>query len=762
LLARSHCRNRGKALAIIGAPRFGLLLAVVLAAVFLTYSNHFQNGFHFDDSHTITDNPYIRDLSNIPRFFTDATTFSIYARHQNYRPMVSTTLALDYRLAGGYDVFWFHLSTFLVFLAQLVAMYFLFAAILDAVRRDSRNRYVALFGTALYGLHPAMAETVNYIVQRGDVYVAFGIVSGLALYACLPRGRAWGVYLIPFAFAALSKQSGLVFPLFLLLYVLYFENEAGQSLYRQFIKIVPSAILCALLGWLQLAMTPKSFFSVHVSAWSYVVTQPFVLLHYFGEFFLPLHLSADSDLEPFKTINGEALLGFLFVVGVVVTIWITARRTMLRPISFGLAWFLIASLPTSLYPLAEVENDHRMFLPFVGLALAAAWSLGLGVEAYLRRYDGNAARGAILAACLVVLGACAFGTHERNEVWRSDESLWYDVTQKSPRNAGGLMAYGRAEMQDGNFAVALDYLQRARSVSPKNPRVEDNLGALYDAQGRPVEAETHFERSVVLAPFDAEMRVDYASWLYESGRLPEALDELRVAVQLSPTWLAVRNQLMQTYAKAGELSDARRVATEALGVEPGDTDARRFLASPDPNADYWVTLSFQSCEQRRYLRCIFFAREALKRKPYSFEAYRNIGAAYALLGIWDKAIENERLALAVDPRAGVRRNFLAEYQEQKRKTPPPATSEAFLETSLRYHAAGLYAESIAAARQALRRRANDAEAYNSISAGYEALGKWDDAIDAAQSALRIEPNNEAARTDLDWALLRKREIRTAP
>jgi tetratricopeptide (TPR) repeat protein len=742
--------------------KFGSLLVVVLAAVCIAYSNHFQNGFHFDDSHTITDNPYIRDLSNIPRFFTDATTFSIYPRHHIYRPIVSASLALDYRLGGGYDVFWFHLSTFLVYLVQLIAMYVLFAAILDAVRRDSRNRYIALFGTALYGLHPAMAETVNYIIQRGDVYVACGIVSGLALYACLPRWRVWGIYLIPFAFAALSKQPGVIFPLLLLLYVLYFENEARQSLYRLGIAILPAAVLSALLGWLQLTMTPKTFLSVHVPAWSYLITQPFVLLRYFSEFFLPIHLSADTDLKPFTSLNGEALLGFLFVFAVAVTIWRTARRTMLRPISLGLAWFLIASLPTSLYPLPEIENDHRMFLPFVGLALAASWSLGLGAEAYLRRYDGNAARGTILAACLAVLGAGAYGTHARNDVWRTDESLWYDVTQKSPRNAGGLMAYGRAEMQRGNYAVALEYLQRARALSPTNPRIEGNLGSLYDAQGRPDEAETHFQRSVLFAPFDAEIRVAYASWLNESGRLPEALDELQIASQLSPTWIGVRNQQMHAYVNAGDIGDARRVAAEALRVEPRDTEARRFLASPDPNADYWVTLSFQSCGQRRYLLCIFFAREALKRKPYLPEAYHNIGAAYALLGIWDKAIENERLSLAIDPRAGAGRNFLSLYEEQRRKTPPPTTPEGFLEASVRYRAAGLYTESIAAARRALRRRPNYAEAYDNISADYEALGKWDDAIGAARDALRIEPSDEAAKSDLGWALLRKREIRALP
>src|SRR5256886_9086080 len=44
-----------------------------------------------------------------------------------------------------------------------------------------------------------------------------------------------------------------------------------------------------------------------------------------------------------------------------------ARSKRTRVIGFGLLWFLIALLPTSLFPLAEVMNDHRTFLPYIGL-----------------------------------------------------------------------------------------------------------------------------------------------------------------------------------------------------------------------------------------------------------------------------------------------------------------------------------------------------------------------------------------------------------
>jgi len=37
-----------------------LLVALMLLAVAATYANHFHNAFHFDDFHTIVDNPAIQ------------------------------------------------------------------------------------------------------------------------------------------------------------------------------------------------------------------------------------------------------------------------------------------------------------------------------------------------------------------------------------------------------------------------------------------------------------------------------------------------------------------------------------------------------------------------------------------------------------------------------------------------------------------------------------------------------------------------------
>ena len=65
---------------------------LVLAAVTFAYSNHFRNEFQFDDVHSITENVFIRDLSNLPRFFTDTTTSSALPDNIDYRGSQSPVL----------------------------------------------------------------------------------------------------------------------------------------------------------------------------------------------------------------------------------------------------------------------------------------------------------------------------------------------------------------------------------------------------------------------------------------------------------------------------------------------------------------------------------------------------------------------------------------------------------------------------------------------------------------------------------------------
>ncbi|MFZ0392295.1 MAG: tetratricopeptide repeat protein [Terracidiphilus sp.] len=740
--------------------RQAIWFAVLVLGVCLVYSNSFHNSFHFDDSHTIVDNPNVRSLHNVPRFFTDAKTFSVLPANRTYRPFVSASLALDYALGRGYKPFWFHLSAFLVFLLQLVFMEALFTAILNAARPEtaSTNRCVSLLAVAWYGLHPAMAETVNYIIQRGDIYSTIGVVAALAIYARLPRLRKTGLYLAPLAFALLSKPPAVVFPLLLFLYIAMFEREGNSRYAKAALASLPSLVVCAVLMAFQGTMTPKSFAPSTISNFSYCITQPFVLMRYFGALFLPIHLNVDTDLQPFASFNGEALLGFVFVALVLAAAWLTARRRALRPISYGLLWFLIASLPTSLYRLSEVENDHRMYMPFAGLVLAVVWAAYLAIEKAAAGANKPVVWRAATAASLVLLAMYAVGAHIRNRAWRTEESLWLDDVEKCPRNGRGLMNYGLTQMRKGAYPVALDYFERALLYTPNYPTLEINLGIVNGALGRGAEAAEHFQRAIALAASDDQVHFYYGRWLYQSGQTAAALDQLSQAVALNPSRLSARDLLASAYLSSGDPDDARSTAAATLELSPTDPAAKAILAQPAAlTADNWINASLYQYRKGNYAGCIEAAKQALKLNPNSELAYNNIGAAYAALAQWDQAIANERQALGINPRFTVAQNNLAAYAKEKAaKSAPPTTAEEWLSASLRDNQAGQYMKSIADARQALRLRPDYAEAWNNIAAACNSMHQWDQAIAAAETAVRLKPDFQLARNNLAWAVGQKK------
>ena len=665
---------------------FLVFVSLACLSIFAAYSNHFHNSFHFDDAHTVEQNFFIRDLHNIPRFFTDATTFSTLPANQTWRPIVSLSLALDYRLARGLDPFWFHVSTFLWFLVLLGLTYLLYRDVFDAVEPRPANRYIALFAVLWFALHPVVAETVNYVIQRADLYATLGVVAGLVIYIRSPRLRKFGLYLIPVAVGAMSKATAVVFGGILLLYIFLFEEDADwKHVVRSVVRALPALAVSGIFAVLDIKMTAKTYLPATTPPSMYWATQPYVLLRYVRSLFLPFWLSADTDLAPFSGIADPlALVGIVFCLALIAAGFLAMKRREHRPIAFGIFWYFFASAPTSIFVLAEVENDHRMFFPFVGLILSVTWGAALMAFKWLERSPqsrGRIIRGVQVVTALVLV-AYAVGTYERNRVWRTEESLFYDVTIKSPTNGRGLMNYGLTQMEKGETQKALDYFVRAAAFTPNYPTLEINTGIAEGVLNRNQDAEAHFRRAIALAPDDAQPHFYYGRWLKLQGRVMECIQEEKLAVAKNPVWLDPRYLLMQAYLEQGQWFALKELAQDTLVLAPGDQNAQRYLAASEngrdevtkaekladsqPTPENYLSLSLLYHRTGRYQDCIAAAKKALQLKPDYPEAYNNIAAAYEDLHQWDQAIEAAQAALRLKPDYQLAKNNLDYSLAQKK------------------------------------------------------------------------------------------------
>ena len=658
-----------------------LLLGILAMAMLLVYSNHFHNEFHFDDSHSIQENPYILSLRNIPKFFLDRTTSSNMPSHQGYRPLVTTTLAIDYALGRTLEPFYFHVSNFLWFLGVTLLIYPIAFHLLESTSLEAgRARFFSVIGAALYGVHTANAETVNYVIARSDILSALAHMLTFALYLRGGICKKYLLYLIPAALGLFAKESSLmVVPIFLA-YLFLIENQGSftelcrssgiSKVRRSLLSGLPLLLVC--LSLFVLTMASGKYIPGGHSSRLYAMTQPWVLLLYGKTFLFPNHLSADTDLQLVRSFSDPRfLVGVCFLLGSTVVIVFSSRSPQWRMVSFGLLWFFFALLPSSsIVPLAEPMNDHRTFLAYVGLIFVLVAVLAVRAPA---TPQGNAFSCFVFVGVLLIHG---FSTHQRNLVWKTEESLWRDVSLKSPKNGRGWMNYGLTQMMKGNFIEADIAYREAKKSVPTYPALHINIAVLKSAMGFPIDAEESFQLAMKLGHDQVEPFFFYARYLVEKNRYGEAELTLLRGLQIYQNHLGCRQLLLEVYKRLGKRDELRTLAMETRRLYPEDesaAEAIEFANHPEkspfpthePTAAELVNQSLAYYNLGKYPEAIQAAERSLRINPRSPEAYNNICSSLISLKEYDRAIDACTQALAIRPSMEVAKNNLEWAKREK-------------------------------------------------------------------------------------------------
>lgn len=636
-----------------------VLWGVLLALVFFAYKDHFNNPFEFDDEHTIVSNFYIRDIHNIPLFFKDARTFSSLPANQVYRPGVTTLNAVDcwWGGKGVPEPFYYHVSIFVSFILLGFLIYFFVLKIYNLSADSSLNPYIALLTTAVYMLHTANAETINYIISRSDSFSTFMILLSLSIFAYFQNLRKYLLYLIPMVIGFFVKEPTIMIAPLAFLYLYLFEQKRGLNQLFDWSKntklilgTIGAFIVAGAMYVLSAKMAAATFTTGGYNRWQYLLTQSFVMVHYINNYFFPFNLSADTDwgliTSPF---DERFVIGVLFIAFTLYLAYRASLKVISRPITYGILWFYLAVAPTSsIFPLAEVLNDHRVFFPYIGLTVAVVWALFLAYKKYESAISKMPlAKAGIVLFISLFLAAHVYGVRERCKVWSSGETLWLDVTIKSPRNARGLMNYGNVLMSKADYKGAEDYFIRAKNLWPYYSYIYVNLGVLYNATGKPAESESNFKYALQLNNGNPNCYYFYANMLKNNGRISEARDMVTRGLAVSPNHLsltALNNELLTNPAYATNAKSKMELLQN--------------ISKQTPTPENYLNLSLEYYRLGMYQECVDAATEALKLRPNYDLAYNNICSAYNMLKQWDNAIHSGEEGLKINPNNQLLKNNL--------------------------------------------------------------------------------------------------------
>lgn len=765
---------------------FIALSVVLLLLIFLAYSNHFTNSFQFDDYHTIEINKSITKLDPV-LFFSDATTFSALPSNQSYRPYTTLENAIDYAIGGGLDPKIFHVHIFISFLGVLFVLFFFIKKLLDSIDFSKANPFWALLVTSIFGLLCVNAETVNYIIQRAEITAAFYVLAGITLFLAGGTWRKYHVYLIFPFIGFFAKEMTFVFAPLLLLYLLLFEEQVYllhfykasvfQKCLKSFRKALPAFILTIAFYVFYSKMRPETFFPGGPSQFLYLITQPMVICHYVLTYFIPYNLSADTDWQVFTSLTDyRAIIGIILTALLLYVALLASKKEATRLFSFGLLWFFISLLPTSSFiPFAEVMNDHRTFIPYIGLTIAFVFGGKFALKKIFKeKLKSGTVRIALGLALVLFLGANVYGIRERNKVWKDDVTLWLDVTEKSPNNGRGLMNYGLALMEKGDYQQAGLYFNRALKIVPNYDVLHVNIAILNNSLDNKTLAEEYFLKAIELNPNNHSNFFFYGRFLADHQRNEEAIAYLEKTIELSPNYALADNLLMDLYYREEHWEDLKKLSQQILVALPENANALRYLelakakksqlmvleedVEINPSPEKYLDLSLRYFQLKRFEESIRSANQALDLKEDYPEAFNNIGISYFELTDYDRAIAAYDKAIALDTSFQLAKNNRINSVNAKTnrdvlasKFPLLRTAEDFLNFSLECYQLNMFHECVESAKKSIAIKPS-ANAFNNLCAAYNQLGVYEKAIDACRKALEIDKDHRLAQGNLDFAV----------
>jgi tetratricopeptide (TPR) repeat protein len=233
--------------------------------------------------------------------------------------------------------------------------------------------------------------------------------------------------------------------------------------------------------------------------------------------------------------------------------------------------------------------------------------------------------------------------------------------------------------KDANAAISA--LEKLAGLTPNNPEVHANLGAVYYAQGRYAEAGKAFERAVRLNPNIPNGRLMLALCEAEVGRGKEALPVLERGYRNPPDpemGRMIGLKLATVYSSLGQQPKAIEVMEGLLERNPNDPEilyrashlyADRALATMTRLAEVapksvWRNMAYGEAleEEKRYDLATVEYRKVIATDPGISGVHYRLGRVLLLESPDNDQARTEALAefqreLTIEPR-----NAAAEYQ----------------------------------------------------------------------------------------------------
>lgn len=617
----------------------------------------------WDDYKTLVENQNYRGLGWAQLQWMFST---FYMGH--YQPLSWATFGVDY-LLGGVEPFGFHLTNLLLHAANAALFYFVTLHLLSSGRGspaafgEGPLRVAAGFGALLFAVHPLRVESVAWATERRDVLSGLFFLLTILLYLRAAavsedngaRRRWLSAAVIVYVLSLLSKASGIVLPVVLLILDVYPLKRLGggpgkwfgPEVRKVWLEKVPFAFLAVAFGIIALFAQEGAGALKAVERYdvfSRLAQALYGLAFYLWKSVLPLGLSPLYELPvKLNPLAWPFLLSGFVVLAISVSLYLSRRAW-----PAGIAvWVYYAVV---LFPVLgtaqsgpQLAADRYSYLSCLGWALLGAAALRYALDARLSgSIQGRKFIFAPMLAGAVVL-ALGILTWKQTLVWRDSESLWRHALAVGRESSTVHYNLAYALQKRGQFSEAIEHYRKSLQF---NPLVADAHYYLADAlamQGSFGEAMEHYGQAIKINPEFWGAHYNLAIVLERQGRIGEAIGYYRQAVQINPADVDGHNKLAMVLSRQGEFNEATEHFRRSLKLAPAQSEV-------------YLSLGNIMARQGNLDEAVQHYNEAIKIKPNFAEAHNNLGRAFAARGRLDEAVKEFREAARIQP------NFVAAHE----------------------------------------------------------------------------------------------------
>jgi protein O-mannosyl-transferase len=547
-----------------------LLVSVLLLATWAVYAPTLSFPFiSYDDPALVSENEHVRSGLT---WEGARWAFAFKPKTLTYwHPMTWLAHMLNVELFG-LDAGRHHLINLALHTANVLTLFLLLDTLTGAPRRSA-------LVAALFALHPINVESVAWVAGLKNLLSTLLWLAATAAYVAYCRRPRLDRYLLTlsvFCLGLLAKPMLVTFPATLLLLDLWplarlgnagaapERGSVGTAPLRLVIEKLPLVAVSLLSYYLSTSSLEQADNVVRLTDPGLGLRAANALVSY-PEYLVKLLWPRDLLIfYPFPvTIPAWQVVGSgLLLVGMT---WGALSRRRSHPyLVVGWLWFIgtlapvIGLVQAGLWPALA---DRWAYVPAVGLFIAAAWAMNDLLD-HLR--IGRATRWTLVSTLLLTLGTC---TWVQVGYWRSSSTLFQHILDVDPENYLGLTHLGAACLEaddpasalplfraaarvnpasavaEGGLGVALsrlgdtasarDHLERALAIR-RDPATLTNLGTLASLTGDHELALTCFAEALAMAAGDPDLHNGYGVALAEAGRVEEAAEQFRVALDLDP------------------------------------------------------------------------------------------------------------------------------------------------------------------------------------------------------------------------------------